>query len=100
MQKSELFLTIATALFALGAFFCVIFVAFSLQGCSAKVEYKETFIPTPQKCDFNISHAPEINTGDLQNMLKSLKDLSFDSKEIRREIRQVPCLNINYKDLK
>ncbi len=99
MRKSEIFLTIATAIFAIGAFFCVLFVAFSLQGCSAKTEYKEVFLPTPQKCDFNITHAPEIVTGDLQGMLKSLKDLSFDSKEIRREIQQVPCLNINYKDL-
>ena len=99
MKETEILAMIATALFGFIAFLCVCAVIFSVQGCSAKVEYKETFIPTPQKCDFNISHAPEINTGDLQNMLKSLKDLSFDSKEIRREIQQVPCLNINYKDL-
>lgn len=81
----------------------VCIVLFSMTGCSGKevvrTEYKEILVPTPQKCDFNISHAPEINTGEMQQMLKSLKDLSYDSKELRQIIKETPCLNVNYKNV-
>lgn len=77
-------------------------VLFSISGCSGKevirTEYKEILVPTPQKCDFNISHSPEINTNEMQQMLKSLKDLSYDSKELRQIIKETPCLNVNYKN--
>ena len=101
MRRIETITMIATAIFAVLAFMAICTAIFSIQGCAkTEVEYRNVLVPTPVQCDFNITHAPEINTGDLQNMLKSLKDLSFDSKKIRREIQQVPCLNINYKDIK
>lgn len=88
-----------TAIFAILAFMAICAAFFSIQGCTkTEVEYRNVLVPTPMQCDFNITHAPEINTGDLHQMLKTIKDLSYDSKEIRQIVKQTPCLNINYKD--
>lgn len=68
-------------------------------GCADKAtEYKVQLVPTPQQCDVTIPYEPEINTGDLAAIAKSLKDLAFDSKEMRRIMREIPCLNLTYKD--
>lgn len=99
MRRIEAITAITTAIFAILAFMAICTAIFSIQGCAkTEVEYKNVLVPTPMQCDFNISHAPEINTGDLQQMLKTIKDLSYDSKEIRQIVKQTPCLNVNYKD--
>lgn len=71
-----------------------------LIGCADKAtEYKVQLVPTPQLCDVTIPYEPEINTSDYANIAKSLKDLAYDSKEMRRIMREIPCLNLTYKDL-
>lgn len=99
MRRIETITMIATAIFAVLAFMAICTAIFSIQGCAkTEVEYRNVLVPTPVQCDFNITHAPEINTGDLHQMLKTIKDLSYDSKEIRQIVKQTPCLNVNYKD--
>lgn len=99
MRRIETITMIATAIFAILAFMAICTAIFSIQGCAkTEVEYRNVLVPTPMQCDFNITHAPEINTGDLHQMLKTIKDLSYDSKEIRQIVKQTPCLNVNYKD--
>ena len=99
MRRIETITMIATAIFAILAFMAICAAIFSIQGCAkTEVEYRNVLVPTPMQCDFNITHAPEINTGDLHQMLKTIKDLSYDSKEIRQIVKQTPCLNVNYKD--
>ena len=101
MRVISTFLNILTLFVGVIAVMCIISLIFSLQGCSKEViKYEQVQIPTPQMCDFNISYEPQISTADLQSTLKSLTDLSFDSKELRRLIKATPCLNINYKELK
>ena len=88
------------SLVMLFAFAWVMLFILTIQGCSGKevIKYEQVLVPTPQVCDLNISYEPQINTENLQDMLKSLKDLSYDSKELRKTIREVPCLKINYRD--
>ena len=102
MRGVSTFLNLLTLFVGVIAAMCVISLILSLQGCSSKevVKYEQILIPTPQMCDFNISYEPQISTADLQSTLKSLTDLSFDSKELRRLIKATPCLNINYRELK
>lgn len=100
MDKASTLIYTITAFVSILAFMCIAALIFSFQGCSTKqeIKYEQILVPTPQICDFNITYEPQISTSDMQNILKSVTDLSFDSKELRREIQQVPCLNINYKD--
>lgn len=87
---------IIAALISVIVFIALAAVALSLQGCSSKEQYKQVLTPVPQKCDFNITYEPQISTADLQSILKSVTDLSFDSKELRRLIKSTPCLDVNY----
>ena len=102
MRGISTFLNVLTLFVGVIAAMCVISLIFSLQGCNGKevIKYEQLQMPTPQMCDFNISYEPQISTADLQSTLKSLTNLSFDSKKLRRLIKATPCLNINYKELK
>lgn len=79
--------------------FCFILFLFALLilGCS-KVEYKdkivEVYMPIPQKCDYNLSKEPSLDTSTNESLLNSLTELSYDSVKIRKELRSIPCLNI------
>lgn len=85
--------------------FCFILFLFALMllGCS-KVEYRdkivEVYMPVPQKCDYNLSKEPSMDTSSNENLLNSLTELSYDSVKIRNELKSIPCLNIKWKDIK
>lgn len=74
----------------------VLLVGYVMVGCSNKTKYEQVLISTPMKCDFNISYEPQISTANLQDIVTSLTNLSYDSKELRRLIKVTPCLNVNY----
>lgn len=99
-MRVNVLIQVISAIVGVLALMCILTLILSMQGCSSKeqIKYENVFVPTPQKCDFNITYEPQISTADLQSILKSVTDLSFDSKELRRLIKATPCLNVNYKE--
>lgn len=99
----EMAIYFANAILLVVAMIIVAFVILTTMGCSSKEQVcepvekiVEVYKPVPMKCDLNISFAPDINTTTLQSMLNSVTELTLDGIKVRKEIIEVPCLNINY----
>lgn len=81
--------------------FCIVvfLIAVMMLGCTkTEIVYKdkivEVYVPTPQKCDYTLSKEPSLDTSSNENLLNSLTELSYDSVKLRKEIKNIPCLNI------
>lgn len=71
---------------------CLISIAFCLFGCSTTTKYEKVNIPVPKECEYNLTKQPEIRNGNLKEILETITELSLDSKQIRQDINDIPCI--------
>lgn len=88
----DFLITIGTTFLMIVVVFFICSSIFVFSGCSSNKNI-QTFIPTPTKCDYNLTIA-DINTSTDLKVLESASNVIYTYDKIQKDLRDIPCLNI------